>query len=101
MVRITNGTNTFKVPESTFKSIFKTQGYRLVDMAGEVFPANPTMIIEEDKNSSVDELLEKPINNWSKAEVKAFAVKKKISLVGTKSVSEAKGVIRKWIDENL
>lgn len=102
MVEITNGANTYKVTRSAYESIFRAQGYKLIDSARKSILANPSNAVGDSAMSSEDEkLLEKPIASWTKSEVKAFAARNDISLVGTKNVNEAKGIIRDWINENL
>ena len=54
---------------------------------------------EEDADAFVDELLEKPISQWNKQEVKDFAAAKGIDLKGTKNASEAKEIIKKYLED--
>ena len=46
----------------------------------------------------MEEILEKPISQWSKGEVKRFAAIKKIDISGTKNANEAKEIIKSFID---
>jgi hypothetical protein len=46
-----------------------------------------------------EELLEKPISQWNKMEVKDFAAAKGIDIHGTKNANEAKEIIKKYLEE--
>ena len=46
----------------------------------------------------VEEILEKPISQWNKEEVKRFAAIKEIDISGTKNANEAKEIIKSFID---
>lgn len=126
MVKCTNGTAVIEVTEGAYNTIFKDQGYKPI--ADEVkAPVAPVVIPPEKKvgtpvedNSEVeseveseeqadayvpeekdeiDSLLEKPIGQWSNDEVKAFAEAKGIDITGTKNAKEAKGRIRKFLED--
>lgn len=111
MVNITNGINTFTVTKGAFEGIYKAQGYTLVhDYASEAVNSENKNHHEEvaeaageDTDSPADEsaennLIEKPIGQWTKAEVKQFAAENGISLEGTKNVNEAKEIVKEYID---
>ena len=122
MVKCTNGVAVIEVTEGAYNTIFKDQGYKPI--ADEVkAPVAPVVIPPEKKvgtpvedNSEVeseeqadayvpeekdeiDSLLEKPIGQWSNDEVKAFAEAKGIDITGTKNAKEAKGRIRKFLED--
>lgn len=122
MVKCTNGMAVIEVTEGAYNTIFKDQGYRPI--AEEVkAPVAPVVVPTEEKvetpvedNSEVeseeqadayvpeekdkiDSLLEKPIGQWSNDEVKAFAEAKGIDITGTKNAKEAKGRIRKFLED--
>lgn len=122
MVKCTNGMAVIEVTEGAYNTIFKDQGYRPI--AEEVkAPVAPVVVPTEGKvetpvedNSEVeseeqadayapeekdeiDSLLEKPIGQWSNDEVKAFAEAKGIDITGTKNAKEAKGRIRKFLED--
>lgn len=111
MVVITNGMSTFTVTKGAYEGIYKHQGYTMVhNYAGgtesEVIKNHHEEVTEaagEDVDSPVDEsaennLIEKPIGQWTKAEVKQFAAENGISLEGTKNVNEAKEIVKEYID---
>ena len=122
MVKCTNGIAVIEVTEGAFNTIFKDQGYRpIVDEE-----KTPVTLVEtpddeevetpDEDNSEgeseeqadtdvsgekdeIDSLLEKPIGQWSNDEVKAFAEAKGIDITGTKNAKEAKGRIRKFLED--
>lgn len=101
MVRITNGENVYEVTRGAFDGIYSHQGYTIIDDAK---PAvNPAIIVpEKDEKTEdekfIDELLEKPISQWNKTEVKKFAELKGIDITGTKNANEAKEIIKEFLD---
>ena len=99
MVRITNGVNVFEVTKGAFDGIYSRQGYRLVDEKAEVnAPKAPDALEKSEDDIFVEEILEKPISQWNKEEVKRFAVIKEIDISGTKNANEAKEIIKSFID---
>lgn len=101
MVKITNGRDTFEVTEGAFEGIFIHQGF--VKVLGKV-----EKVIDEveeipvvDAADEFDELEEveneKPVSQWTKAEVKEFAKVNGIDISGTKNVNEAKEIIKQFI----
>lgn len=102
MVKITNGINTFEVPTGAYRNTFKKLGYNLMSEPKEVttVPPDASDVKVEEKETQVDEfaeLMEKPIAQWNKAEVKGFAAAKGIDLAGTKTIDEAKERIKESI----
>lgn len=100
MVKITNGVNTFEVPSGAYRNTFKKLGYNLVSKPKEVTTVPPDAYdakVEEDKEDQFTELMEKPIAQWNKTEVKGFAAAKGIDLAGTKTIDEAKERIKESI----
>ena len=94
MVKITNGVSTFEVTRGAYDTIYSKQGYRLLEK-----PA----AVEDSHGKSADEVftesvVEKPLSQWSKDEVKRFASINSIDITGTKSVNEAKNIIKQYID---
>ena len=95
MVKITNGINVFEVTNGAFETVYKGQGYHKVAERKAV--ASVSVKDEGQDVGEVDhiaELEEKPISQWSKAEVKEYAEAKGIDLSGTKNVNEAKDRIK-------
>lgn len=102
MVKITNGVNVFEVTNGAFDEIYSRQGYTVMDeevVSNEVAEAEVVSVPEKsDDEIFVEEILEKPISQWSKDEVKRFAGIKNIDITDTKSANEAKDIIKSFID---
>lgn len=96
MVKITNGVNVFEVTRGAFDGIYSRQGYTIVDEKKEVNEVKVPEKTEDEK--FVDEIVEKPISQWNKEEVKRFAALKEIDIAGTKNVNEAKEIIKSFIE---
>lgn len=120
MVDITNGINTMTVTKGAFEGIYKLQGYTLVHDYAETI--TPTLVVEErpdsideplpditsdnvdeekespDTTIEMQEMLDKPIGQWTKEELKQFAEANDISLEGAKSVKEVREIIKAYID---
>ena len=99
MVKITNGKNIFEVTRGAFDGIYSRQGYTILD---EQVPGQQEIKEPEktDDEVFVDEVIEKPISQWNKDEVKKFAALKGIDISGTKNAGEAKELIKKFLEEN-
>ena len=102
MVKITNGVNVFEVTNGAFDEIYSRQGYTVMDeevSGNEAAEAEVASVPEKsDDEVFVEEILEKPISQWSKDEVKRFAGIKGIDITDTKSANEAKDIIKSFID---
>lgn len=99
MVKITNGVNVFEVTKGAFDGIYSRQGYKLVGENKEAeAPAAPAAPEKTEDEIFVEEILEKPISQWNKEEVKRFAAIKEIDISGTKNANEAKEIIKSFID---
>ena len=99
MVKITNGVNVFEVTRGAFDGIYSRQGYKLIDEKVEAkAPEAPTAPEKSEDEIFVEEILEKPISQWNKDEVKHFAAIKGIDISGTKNANEAKEIIKSFID---
>ena len=99
MVKITNGVNVFEVTRGAFDGIYSRQGYIILN---EQVPGQQE-IQEPEKSSDekfADEIVQKPISQWSKDEVKKFATLKDIDISGTKNAGEAKELIKRFLEEN-
>jgi hypothetical protein len=99
MVKITNGVNVFEVTRGAFDGIYSRQGYRLVNEKVEAkAPEAPTVSEKSEDDIFVEEILEKPISQWNKGEIKRFAAINEIDISGTKNANEAKEIIKSFID---
>lgn len=99
MVKITNGVNLFEVTRGAFDGIYSRQGYHLVNEDKKPDASAAHLIPEKSKDEIfIEEMLEKPISQWSKEEVKRFAAVKEIDISGTKNANEAKEIIKSYIE---
>ena len=96
MVKITNGVNIFEVTRGAFDGIYSRQGYTVVDETVKRKAADWVPEKTEDE-LFLDEILEKPISQWNKEEVKRFAALNDIDIAGTKNANEAKNVIKEFL----
>lgn len=116
MVKITNGASTFIVSKGAYDGIFSHQGFRIVDNintneeaenVSDVKSESPSDTvedeeIEEDTNDDarpdwLKELMEKPIANWNKEEIKKYASEFDIDISNTKNANEARSIIKENI----
>lgn len=120
MVKITNYVNTFKVTQGAYDDIFKKQGFELVEenprkkkkatkkpvkeAVEEVKEDEWEEATEKDYKSEeeeyIDELLKKPISQWSKAEVKTYASINGLDISKTQNIGEARNIIKQSIDKD-
>ena len=124
MVDITNGRASLTVTKGAFEGIYKHQGYTLVhDYAGtseikanvtdkEVaksfiddvasveaqLPESEEVDESSEKSFEMAELLEVPIGQWSKEQLKEFAEANNISIDGASTVREVRNIIKDFID---
>lgn len=119
-VKITNGNAEFEVTKAAFENAFKQQGFRIIDgvvpvihnrfedkfdvnldMEAEISEAecSKSEIPVEAKLSEDDlfvcEMLEKPISEWTKGELKRVAKIKDIDLSNVDSTSKARQIVSK------
>lgn len=119
MVKISNGEVTQIVSRGAFDTQYKRLGFQIVEdnkvteVQREVKKAaeekKPEVQVPDDDDFDADvaddteddfeELLEKPISQWNKTEVKDFAAAKGIDIHGTKNANEAKEIIKKYLDD--
>ena len=100
MVRITNGFVEVEVTNGAYENIFKGMGYTIVggvQKASEKLEDEGSVNISDDEKFA-SELSEKPISEWSKNEVKKFAEIKGIDISRTRSVGEAKEIIKNFMN---
>lgn len=103
MVKITNGKDIFEVTRGAFDGIYSRQGYTILDEKKDdqkVANANANDDKRTEEDKFIDEIIEKPISQWNKDEIKRFAAIKEIDISGVKSAGEAKELIKKFLEEN-
>ena len=97
MVKITNGVNIFEVTRGAYEGIYSKQGYSIMDEKkrdnGHVEAPG-----KSDDELFVEAIVEKPLSQWNKDEVKRFAALSGIDISGTKNANEAKSLIKDYID---
>lgn len=127
MVRITNGEVTSRVPYSAYISMYRRLGFTIegeepvkpqekVEIPSKEQPKEETKEVtdetdvteeeedEEDEEAADDEafvedILEKPLSQWTPDELKKFAEIKNIDTSKAKKVSEARSIIKKYLEE--
>lgn len=100
MIKITNGIDIYDVTKGAFETIFKAQGY--TEVVEEVQENGNQDSTEGNDGISEDEkflndLEEKPISQWSKAEVKKYVDLKGINTEGASTLTEVKELIKTTI----
>ena len=101
MVKITNGVNVFEVTRGAFDGIYSRQGYTIMNEKAAKDAKTPEVPKAPEKTEDeifVEEILEKPISQWNKDEVKRFAGIKEIDITGTKNANEAKEIIKSFLE---
>lgn len=104
MVTITNGIVTTSVTRGAYEMLFRDAGYSIV---GNEESFEETGSREEQINIPavnenevfISDLMEKPISEWGKNEVKKFASIKGVYIGGTKTMNEAKELIKEFLEE--
>lgn len=100
MVKITNNIDTFEVSNGAYNSIFKHQGYMKVEepteVEGQMSMEDETPEMSEDEKF-LGELVEKPVSQWSKAEVKKYVELKGIDTSGASTLAEVKELVKATI----
>lgn len=99
MVKITNFVNTFEVTQGAYDDIFKKQGFELVEEEKEDKKETVEEIKKTKEEAYIEELMEKPISQWNKEEVKTYASLKNIDISNTKNIGEARNIIKQSIDK--
>lgn len=99
MVDITNKVDTYSVTKGAYEDIFKRQGFKPVKEEKE----DKKETVEETKKTKeeayIEELMEKPISQWNKEEVKTYASLKNVDISNTKNIGEARNIIKQSIDK--
>lgn len=123
MVTITNGEKTFRITNGAVKP-YEGMGFHVVsdeeleemkqmeqemldDSEGDFksdFEKEKSIKVGGDKTISkedmfIEELLEKPLSQWSNEEVKEFVRIKGIDTSGAQKVSQVRGIIKAYLEE--
>lgn len=108
LIKITDGVKSITVTQGAYEGIYKNLGFEPADKVEEEVKVDPKEKGKEGQKDDgkseneifAEELLEKPISEWSKDEVKRFAEIKEIDISETKNPGQAKEVIGAWLEEN-
>lgn len=100
MVDITNKVDTYSVTKGAYEDIFKRQGFKPVKEEKEDKKETVEETKKTDEEAYIEELMEKPISQWNKEEVKTYASLKNIDISNTKNIGEARNIIKQSIDKN-
>lgn len=95
MIKITDGREVYEVTKGAFETVFKNQGWQIVNK-NVIEPVLEQKVLTEDEKFEI-EVVEKPIASWSKEELKRFADLKGISLEGVHSTNEVREIIKNYI----
>ena len=99
MVKITNGIMTCEVTRGAFEGIYSKQGFEEVKKGAESTVQVAPTPKKTDDEKFVEEVMEKPLSQWNKEEVKRFAAIKEIDITGTKNANEAKEIIKGFLEQ--
>lgn len=98
MVKITNGVNVFEVSNGAYDGIYSKQGYRKVDGSEVSAPEIPLQSGKTEDELFLECIIEKPLSQWNKGEIKRFTELNDIDITGTKNAGEAKDLIKEFLD---
>lgn len=110
MVKITNGINTYEVPRGAAR-VYEACGYHIVDdgavedavlMTAEAEAYDDGVSDEEVEDADekfVEEVMEKPVSQWTNEEIKRFAAIKGVNLAGVKNTKQARGAVIAFLKE--
>jgi len=108
MVTVSNGIETFIIPNGAL-SVFQKNGFQKVQLneiqVTELPPEKEELqytdgdVVDEDEDAVfLHSIEEKPLTQWSGAEVRKYASLNDIDISSAKSAKEAKAIIRKYFD---
>lgn len=99
MVDITNKVDTYSVTKGAYEDIFRRQGFKPVKEEKEDKKETVEETKKTDEEAYIEELMEKPISQWNKEEVKTYASLKNVDISNTKNIGEARNIIKQSIDK--
>jgi len=103
MVTIVKGKETFVVSRGAFKSIYERQGWCVVKEDNtekskvEVEPDSDGEDAYTENENVLESIMEKPISQWTRSEVKHVAEFRNIDISQTKNIAEAKEIIKGFL----
>lgn len=120
MVKITNGSKIFEVSRGAYDSVYKGLGFHVVGTEPaedkppkEKMQVSPETEGDEEEDApgetegenepgdgiDLDALLEKPLSQWEPDELKEFVRAKGIDTAGAKKVSQVRGIVKKYLED--
>lgn len=120
MVKITNGSKIFEVSRGAYDSVYKGLGFHVVgtEPVDDKPPKEKTQVPPETEGDEEDDapdepetegepgngldldaLLEKPLSQWEPDELKEFVRAKGIDTAGAKKVSQVRGIVKKYLED--
>lgn len=89
----------FQVTQGAYNTVFEGQGYSIVAEPKKAGQHKSVGKAPSEDERFVAELMEKPISQWTKDEVKRFVDTKGIDTTGAKSVNEVKDLIKSMFQQ--
>lgn len=89
----------FQVTQGAYNTVFEGQGYSIVSKPKKVGQHKSAGKAPSEDERFVAELMEKPISQWTKDEVKRFVDAKGIDTTGARSVNEVKDLIKSMFQQ--
>lgn len=89
----------FQVTQGAYNTVFKGQGYSIVPKPKKAGQHKSAGKAPSEDERFIAELMEKPISQWTKDEVKRFVDTKGIDTTGAKSVNEVKDLIKSMFQQ--
>lgn len=96
MVNIMKGEHTVKVSRQSYETMFKKNGYVIVDETKQ----NIDDIVEDEQIEEVDSVDTIPISEMNKEQLMEYAEKHNIDTSKAKNVREARQIIQKAIQQS-
>lgn len=104
MVKITNGRDVLNVPKGAFEMMYKDIGFKVVGEAERAVIEEHVQHVEDESNndddSFVEEMLEKPISEWDKNELKRFAKVNGIEIPRGTTLAEVRNIIKEFMENS-
>ena len=98
MVKITNGKDVFEVTRGAYDGIYSRQGYSIINENEVANNQTPNAPEKTEDEKFLEEIVEKPLSQWNKDEIKRFAALNEIDITGTKNANEAKEIIKEFLE---
>lgn len=97
MLKMKKGNREITIPNTT-KSIYENMGYK--EIVDEILEdVQPEVEEVEDQIEEVEDYTDKPIADWTTAELKDFVSENKIDLKGAKKTPEVREIVKAYLLE--